>query len=269
MSKNTVKAVGSHGNENNSEATNAAHKGCKHDANLRKRGFLRFQVGLILAMGLVYLGLEASFLIKDKYIVEVSSSEELPVEYYPDLAFIEVEKPVEKKLEVYKPVINPYDFDIIKNDDVIERGKEFISEPSPDVGELDMTSIRYIDTSKEDVPVVIFDALEEAPIFPGCEKVAKAERKACFQKQMHKHIQRNFRYPEYERTLGTEGKVFTMFKIDEHGNIIDIQMRGTSKGMEKEVARIISKLPKMVPGKQGGRSVRVPYSLPVVFKIPD
>ena len=269
MNKNTVKAVGSHGNENNSEATNAAHKGCKHDANLRKRGFLRFQVGLILAMGLVYLGLEASILIKDKYIVEVSPSEELPFEYYPDLAFIEVEKPVEEKLEVYKPVIDPYNFDIIKNDDILERGIEFISEPAPDVGELDMTSINYINPIKEEKPIIPIDFVEEVPIFPGCEKVAKAERKACFQKQMHKHIQRNFRYPEYERTLGTEGKVFTMFKIDEHGNIIDVQLRGTSKGMEKEVARIINKLPKMVPGKQGGRSVQVPYSLPVVFKIPD
>ncbi len=266
MNKNTVKAVGSHGNENNSEATNAAHKGCKHDANLRKRGFLRFQVGLILAMGLVFLGLEASFLIKDKYIVEVSSSEELPVEYYPDLAFIEVEKPVEEKLEVYKPVVDPISFDI--KDDDFDKGVEFKSEPKGDYN-IDLKSIDYINPIKEEKLIIPIDFVEEVPIFPGCEKVAKTERKACFQKQMHKHIQRNFRYPEYERTLGTEGKVFTMFKIDEHGNIIDLQMRGTSKGMEKEVARIINKLPKMVPGKQGGRSVQVPYSLPVVFKIPD
>jgi len=267
MNKNTVKAVGSHGNENNGEATNAAHKGCKHDANLRKRGFLRFQVGLILAMGLVFLGLEASFLIKNKYIVEVSPSEELPLEYYPDLAFIEVEKPVEKK-ELHKPVLNPTDFNIIDDHGIIETGKEFISEPKGDYN-IDLKSIDYINPIKEEKLIIPIDFVEEVPIFPGCEKVAKAERKACFQKQMHKHIQRNFRYPEYERTLGTEGKVFTMFKIDEHGNIIDLQLRGTSKGMEKEVARIINKLPKMVPGKQGGRSVQVPYSLPVVFKIPD
>ncbi|NNK82356.1 MAG: energy transducer TonB, partial [Flavobacteriaceae bacterium] len=29
----------------------------------------------------------------------------------------------------------------------------------------------------------------------------------------------------------------------------------------------ISKLPKMVPGKQRGRNVKVPYSIPISFKL--
>ena len=45
-----------------------------------------------------------------------------------------------------------------------------------------------------------------------------------------------------------------------------IRTRGPDKILEKEAARIIGLLPKMEPGKQRGKSVRVPYSIPINFK---
>ena len=44
-------------------------------------------------------------------------------------------------------------------------------------------------------------------------------------------------------------------------------MRGPDKNLEKEAQRIISKLPKMTPGKQRGRPVRVPFSIPITFRL--
>jgi protein TonB len=44
-------------------------------------------------------------------------------------------------------------------------------------------------------------------------------------------------------------------------------MRGPDKNLEKEAARIIAKLPKMTPGMQRGRAVRVPFSIPITFKL--
>ena len=37
--------------------------------------------------------------------------------------------------------------------------------------------------------------------------------------------------------------------------------------LEKEAARIIGKLPNMTPGKQRGRPVRVPFSIPITFRL--
>ncbi|MDC1064754.1 energy transducer TonB, partial [Flavobacteriaceae bacterium] len=34
-----------------------------------------------------------------------------------------------------------------------------------------------------------------------------------------------------------------------------------------EAKRIIDKLPKMTPGKQRGRPVRVPFSIPITFRL--
>jgi protein TonB len=44
-------------------------------------------------------------------------------------------------------------------------------------------------------------------------------------------------------------------------------MRGPDKNLEKEAKRIISLLPQMIPGKQRGRPVRVPFSIPITFRL--
>ena len=37
--------------------------------------------------------------------------------------------------------------------------------------------------------------------------------------------------------------------------------------LEKEAERIIAALPTMIPGKQRNRTVKVPYSIPITFKL--
>lgn len=114
----------------------------------------------------------------------------------------------------------------------------------------------------EDVPFAI---IEDVPLFPGCEKVKKSERRDCFQENIQKHINKNFRYPEIAQEMGIQGRVIVMFIIDKDGSITGIRTRGPDKNLEKEAERIISKLPTMIPGKQRGRPVRVPFSIPINF----
>ena len=67
--------------------------------------------------------------------------------------------------------------------------------------------------------------------------------------------------------MGIQGRVYVNFIISKDGSISNIRMRGTDKNLEKEAARIIGKLPKMTPGKQRGRPVRVPFSIPITFRL--
>ena len=115
-----------------------------------------------------------------------------------------------------------------------------------------------------DVPFAI---IEDVPLFPGCERVAKSQRRKCFQEKIQKHIYDNFRYPEIAQEMGIQGRVFVQFMIGKDGNISGIRSRGPDKNLEKEAVRIINKLPKMTPGKQRGRPVRVPFSIPVTFRL--
>ena len=83
----------------------------------------------------------------------------------------------------------------------------------------------------------------------------------------HKHIRKNFRYPEIAQEMGIQGRVYVNFIISKDGSIKNIRMRGPDKNLEKEAARIIGKLPNMTPGKQRGRPVRVPFSIPITFRL--
>ena len=67
--------------------------------------------------------------------------------------------------------------------------------------------------------------------------------------------------------MGIQGRVFVQFTIAKDGSITAIRTRGPDKNLEKEFSRIIGKLPKMTPGKQRGRPVRVPFSIPIIFKL--
>ena len=128
--------------------------------------------------------------------------------------------------------------------------------------------VEIVEVEEEDLDVdVPFAVIEDVPIFPGCESVAKSQRRACFQEQMNKHIRRNFRYPEIAQEMGIQGRVYVNFIIAKDGSITNIRMRGPDKNLENEAQRIISRLPQMTPGKQRGRAVRVPFSIPITFRL--
>ena len=113
---------------------------------------------------------------------------------------------------------------------------------------------------------VPFAVIEDVPIYPGCERVAKSQRITCFQDKINQHIKRNFRYPEIAQEMGIQGRVYVNFIIGKDGVISNVRMRGPDKNLEQEAGRIIGRLPQMTPGKQRGRPVRVPFSNPITYR---
>ncbi len=121
---------------------------------------------------------------------------------------------------------------------------------------------------EEEEITVPFAVIENVPIFPGCESAKNNdERKLCFNQKIQEHINKEFSYPPSALELGIQGRVFVQFLIDSKGNIGSIRMRGPDRTLEKEAHRIVATLPQMTPGKQRGRPVSVPYSIPINFVI--
>ncbi|OYX28837.1 MAG: energy transducer TonB [Flavobacteriales bacterium 32-35-8] len=114
---------------------------------------------------------------------------------------------------------------------------------------------------------VPFAIIEEVPVFPGCENLSKAQKRACFEQKIQAHVVKNFQYPQVALELGIHGRVSVIFTIDKDGSITKIRTRGPDKVLENEAVRIISTLPKMIPGKQRGKPVPVPFSLPINFVV--
>lgn len=118
----------------------------------------------------------------------------------------------------------------------------------------------------EEEAEVAFAVIEEVPIYPGCEGMSKQAAKQCFQEKIQEHIVKNFNYPQAALDLGIQGRVSVIFIIDSKGYTTNIRSRGPDKILEKEAERIIELLPKMKPGKQRSKPVKVAYSVPIFFK---
>ncbi|AZQ59257.1 M56 family peptidase [Maribacter sp. MJ134] len=110
-----------------------------------------------------------------------------------------------------------------------------------------------------------FAVVDEVPVFPGCENLA--DKRACFNERIQKHISKNFNYPQEAQDKGIQGRVNVVFTIQKDGSIGNVKMRGPDRLLENEVARIIKRLPKMTAGQHKGESVDVPFSIPVTFKL--
>ncbi|NKI31279.1 energy transducer TonB [Croceivirga thetidis] len=122
-----------------------------------------------------------------------------------------------------------------------------------------------VEEVEEDLTVP-FAVIEHVPVFPGCEHLkSEAEKKACFNEKIQKHIQENFNYPETALEMGISGRVFLQFHIDATGKVVNIQKRGPDRLLEDEAVRIIAALPLMKPGTQRGKPTKVGYSIPINF----
>ena len=159
----------------------------------------------------------------------------------------------------------PQVLEVVEDEEEVE---ETIIE-STETDQEEIIEVEDVEVEEEfDDDPVPFAVIEDVPIYPGCENVAKSERRNCFQEQINKHINKNFRYPEIAQEMGIQGRVYMYFVIDKDGSITDIKIaRSPDRNLGKEAERIIHKLPKMTPGKQRGRPVRVPFSIPITFRL--
>ncbi|MDO7598682.1 MAG: energy transducer TonB [Flavobacteriales bacterium] len=227
-------------------------------ADLTKNSSLYFAIGLASVLLFSWVAIEWKTYEKSAFDYEALNVDDEDDEEVPITEQIKTPPPPPP------PPPAPEVIEIVEDEEDVE---ETVIE-STETDQEEIVEVEDIDVEDdfEDVDVP-FAVIEDVPLFPGCEKVAKSERRKCFQEQINKHIRKNFRYPEIAQEMGIQGRVYVNFIISKDGSITNIRMRGPDKNLEKEAKRIISKLPKMTPGKQRGRPVRVPFSIPISFRL--
>jgi len=232
------------------------------DLDLNNNSSLYFSIGLCLMLFVTYSLLNFKTYEKDDKIAQIL---EINEEIEDDVPLLNVDTPppppppptaapevivvVEDVDEIEETVIESTEMD---QDEGIEEREVFVDDVE-------------VEELEEDVEVP-FAVIENVPVYPGCKGKNNAELKKCFQDMVTEHIKKNFKYPETALELGISGRVFVLFVVDSKGGISKIRSRGPDKLLEKEAERIISLLPKMEPGKQRGKSVNVPYSVPIFFE---
>ncbi len=225
-------------------------------ADLSKNSNLYFAIGLAVILFMSWRAIEWKTYDRSGYGYEALNIDDEDDEEIPITEQIKTPPPPPP------PPPAPEIIEVVEDEEEIE---ETIIE-STETDQEEIVEIVEVEEEFEDVDVP-FAVIEDVPIYPGCERVAKSKRRDCFQEQINKHIRKNFRYPEIAQEMGIQGRVYVNFVIDKDGSITSIRMRGPDKNLEKEAQRIIAKLPRMTPGKQRGRAVRVPFSIPITFRL--
>ncbi|WP_421807920.1 energy transducer TonB [Flagellimonas sp.] len=228
--------------------------------DVKRNSMLYFFMGMTFVLLMAYLALNwKTYYSEDTWdLGSVKVNEDL-IEETPFLK-LKLPDPPQPKIQ------SPPEIQIIDDEDDLE---ETFIKPNESNQDTKIAEVDDIQVVEDDIPdTVFFSVIENAPIFPGCENEStEKEKRECFQEQMLKHIRKNFRYPEVAQEMGLEGRVNVIFTVQKDGSIGDIRLRGPHESLEKEAARIISKLPKLQPGKQRGTPVKVPYSIPITFKL--
>ena len=231
-------------------------------ANLENYSKLFVQLGLVLSLIIVYLFIQSKTF--DKNVAVLGKQSNSITDDSPKAIEYEIEQPKDQ-IQPKKVIL-----DIVKQ---IDNGSDDSETSIPVIDidtPIDVSKIKDVPKDDIDSKDDVFDVnfMEEAPLFPGC-KGNKDERKACFSEQVNKFINKKFNN-ELAGELGLQPgiqRIFTMFKIDKNGNIVDIEARAAHVRLQEEAIRVIHLLPKMQPGKQQGIPVKVRYSVPIVFKI--
>lgn len=233
-------------------------------ANLENYSKLFAQLGLVLSLFIAYS------LIQNK-----TFNNQIAILSDQDRHLIDDTVPqVDIKIEVPIPESKPIKKVTLENIEQIDDSKDIIEtvfDPIDPDTEVNFTGFVNVKVDEEIDPsdeIFDFAFLEEAPLFPGC-KGTNEERKACFSKQISKYINKKFNAGLAEKMGLAPGiqRIFTLFKIDKEGNVIDIQARSPYKELQNEAERVINLLPKMEAGKQQGKPVIVKYSMPIIFKV--
>jgi len=222
-------------------------------ANLEKKKSTFLQLGFIVAISFTLVAFE--WLDAEHLGTGIESN--LNAELAPE-TIIEVDIIKPKKKVIIPPKKTKTNTVVIVKTPLVVAGPVIID---PSAGNDPPINWDVFDKGDPDEPIVIeamdsvYIFVQEMPEFPGGLKA------------MYHFMGDNIKYPTISAEAGSQGQAYVNFTIEKNGKITDVKILGGSadKGCKKEAARVVESMPKWKPGEQGGKRVRVSYTLPVRF----
>ena len=106
---------------------------------------------------------------------------------------------------------------------------------------------------------------QKMPSFP-CSPLFEAIGDKCGEASLKVYLRDNANYPVDSRDLGIMGEAYLQFVVAKDGSVTQIRvLNGISNDIKKECVRIVSKMPKWIPGQANGLPVEVKFTLPIGF----
>ncbi|WP_299115790.1 energy transducer TonB [uncultured Winogradskyella sp.] len=234
-------------------------------SDVSRNSSLFFAVGLALMLGISYMAINFKTYDKKDVVADTLNLDDELEEEIPITQQLITPPPPPPPPPAPPEIIEVVEDDVEVEETLIETTETEMETEIVEVAEVEVAEV-------EEVLEVPFSVIENVPVFPGCEnKKGNPAKKKCMSDKVQKLVNRKFN-KDLAGELGLQPgkkKIFVSFKIDKNGNVVQVGARGPHPALEKEAKRVINLLPKMKPGRQRGKAVIVPYSLPIVFQVQD
>lgn len=102
----------------------------------------------------------------------------------------------------------------------------------------------------------VYQVVEQQPSFPGGRE------------ELFKYLAYNVKYPIDAAKNKIEGRVLVTFVVEHDGSISNVNVANSVyPSLDKESIRVVSGMPKWIPGKANGKTIRVKYTIPITFRL--
>ena len=102
----------------------------------------------------------------------------------------------------------------------------------------------------------VYQVVGQQPNFPGGKE------------ELFKYLAYNMIYPADAAKNKIEGRVLVTFVVEHDGSISNVNVANSVyPSLDKESIRVVSGMPKWIPGKANGKTVRVKYTIPITFRL--
>ena len=113
---------------------------------------------------------------------------------------------------------------------------------------------QYLAERKDTINV--YDCVEQMPSFPGGTQKLK------------EFIEENLRYPKELEETCVQGRVIVRFVVERNGKLSNVKVvKSVHPVLDKEALRIVKLMPRWIPGRQNGITVRVKFYIPIIFRL--
>ena len=181
-----------------------------------------------------------------KVMVEPAETIDGDIEYRSPVDTVIIDKDpatIRKRTAPFKaPVLESEEVDTVCIDEgeMLKTG-EVVVEPQP---------------LTEERAKIFGDVAEQMPSFPGG------------QSKLMEFLAENTRYPEECEETCVQGRVVVSFLVERDGSISHIKVvKSVDPLLDEEAVRVVSSMPKWIPGSQNGERVGVKYTIPVTFRL--
>ena len=219
-------------------------------ADLEGKRNIFVQLGLVISLGIILLAFEWTTKVTKVSAFDEMEAFEVEEEIIPITREEQVVETTPPPAPTVVEVLN-----IVDDDTEIEEELEIESDEADEETVIEIAPI-IEQEEEEEAENTVFVIVEDMPMFPGGDIALRS------------YLGKNVKYPVVAQENGIQGKVYVSFVVDRDGSVINARIaRGVDSSLDKEALRVVNSLPKWKPGMQGGKAVKVSYTVPINFKL--